>query len=245
MQVFEYLKDIVSHTHSLGNIELIKITGTDTETQIDAMAEDRSVIVSAKTHTPIPEFVGQFGMPNLTKLNVILNIPEYKDDSKISVTTQDRNGETVLSGLHFENKSGDFKNDYRFMSSELINEQLKTLKFKGVKWNVEFVPQVQNILRLKFMASANSEETTFIAKTEKGALKFYFGDHSSHAGNFIFADGIVGTITKNYHWPIAAVQSILNLQGDKTFRISDDGATQITVDSGMAVYNFILPAQQK
>lgn len=245
MHIFEYLKDIVSHTHSLGIIELLKVTGTSTGTHIDAMAEDRSVIVSADTHTPIPEFIGQFGMPNLTKLNVILGIPEYKDDSKISVTTQKRNEETALSGLHFENKSGDFKNDYRFMSSELINEQLKTVKFKGVKWNVEFEPTVQNIQRLKFMSAANSEETTFVAKTEKGVLKFYFGDHSSHAGNFVFADGITGTLSKGYHWPIIVVQSILNLQGDKVFRISDEGAAQITVDSGMAVYNFILPAQQK
>jgi hypothetical protein len=28
-------------------------------------------------------------------------------------------------------------------------------------------------------------------------------------------------------------------------RISDDGAAQITVDSGIAVYNYILPAQSK
>jgi hypothetical protein len=28
-------------------------------------------------------------------------------------------------------------------------------------------------------------------------------------------------------------------------RISDDGAAQITVDSGLAVYNYILPAQSK
>jgi hypothetical protein len=41
------------------------------------------------------------------------------------------------------------------------------------------------------------------------------------------------------------VISILDLSGDKTFRISDDGAAQITVDSGLAVYNYILPAQTK
>jgi len=39
--------------------------------------------------------------------------------------------------------------------------------------------------------------------------------------------------------------SILNLAGDKVFRISDEGAAQITVNSGLATYNFILPAQSK
>jgi hypothetical protein len=219
----DYLKDIVQHTHGLGMIELVKLTGTAQDTSIDAMSEDRSVIVQAKTHNPIPEFVGQFGMPNLSKLNVILGIPEYKEDAKITVTMQDRNGEKVPVGLHFENKDKNFKNDYRFMSTELINETLKAIKFKGVKWNVEFEPSALSIQR----------------------LKFYFGDHSSHAGNFAFADGVTGTVAKGFHWPISVVQGILNLPGDKTFRFSDEGAAQITVDSGLAVYNYTMPAQQK
>lgn len=242
---FDYLKDITQHTFGLGIIELVKVTGTTTETKIDAMAEDRSVIVEAKSHAPIAEFVGQFGMPNLTKLNVILNIPEYQADAKITVAYQDKDKVKVPVGLHFENKAGDFKNDYRFMSAELINEQLKQVKFKGVKWNVEFEPAVANIQRLGFMAAANSEETTFVAKTEGGNLKFFFGDHSSHAGNFVFAENVKGTVAKGFHWPIAVVQSILKLPGDKVFRFSDEGAAQITVDSGLALYNFTMPAQQK
>jgi hypothetical protein len=37
----------------------------------------------------------------------------------------------------------------------------------------------------------------------------------------------------------------LNLSGDITMRIADVGALQITVDSGLAEYNYILPAQAK
>jgi len=241
----DYLKDITLHTHGLGIIDTVKVTGTNDETLIDAMSEDRSVIVTAKTKRPLKEFVGQFGMPNLAKLNVILGIPEYKEDAKITVTTQTRDSETYPTGLHFVNKVGDFKNDYRFMTAALINEALKSVKFKGVKWDVEFSPTNQSIQRLKFMAQANSDENTFVAKTEGGDLKFYFGDHSTHAGDFSFATGITGKVAKGFHWPVAVVQSILNLPGDKTYRISDEGATQITVDSGLTVYNYILPAQQK
>jgi hypothetical protein len=39
--------------------------------------------------------------------------------------------------------------------------------------------------------------------------------------------------------------SILGLSGDKTMKISDAGAMMITVDSGLAEYNYILPAQSK
>jgi len=46
-------------------------------------------------------------------------------------------------------------------------------------------------------------------------------------------------------WPVAAVTSILSLPGDKTFKISDEGVAMITVDSGIADYNYMLPAQTK
>jgi len=238
----DYLHDIVQHTHSLGIINLIKIIGTDSTTNIEAVSEERTVIVNATFHNPVPEFIGTFGMPNLGKLNTILNIPEYRDDAKLSIITKDTN---IPSGIHFENSIGDFKNDYRFMSAEVINEQLKTVKFKGVKWGVEIEPSVAAIQRLKFQAQANSEETTFIAKTENNNLVFYFGDHSSHAGNFVFAHDIAGSLSKAWHWPISAVISILSLSGDKMIRFSDEGAAQITVDSGLAIYNYILPAQTK
>lgn len=241
----DHLLDIVKNTYGLGNIDLVKVQGTAEETTIEALAEDRSVIVQAKLNGPVAEFVGTFGMPNLAKLNTILGIPEYKENAKISLTKQDRNGESVPVGLHFENAAGDFKNDYRFMSQEIVTDKLKTVKFRGVNWNVEFEPSVANIQRLKFQASANSEETTFTAKTENGELKFFFGDHSSHAGNFVFQSGVTGTLSKGWAWPVAAVISILNLSGDKTFRISDEGAAQITVNTGIATYNYILPAQSK
>ena len=39
-------------------------------------------------------------------------------------------------------------------------------------------------------------ELNFTAKTEGSDLKLFFGDHSSHAGNFVFQSGITGTLTK-------------------------------------------------
>jgi hypothetical protein len=237
----DYLQDIVQHTHSLGIIDLVKIVGNESVTAIEAVGEERTVIVNAQFHNPVPEFIGTFGMPNLGKLSTILNIPEYREDARLSITKK----EEAPTGIHFENSTGDFKNDYRFMSAEIVNDQLKTVKFKGVKWGVEIEPSVAAIQRLKFQAQANSGETTFIAKTENNNLMFYFGDHSSHAGNFVFAHDVAGSLTKAWSWPLAAVISILSLSGDKMIRFSDEGAAQITVDSGLAIYNYILPAQTK
>ena len=239
------LKDIVAHTQALGSIDLIKITGTADETVINSISEDRAVILEAKLNTVHPDFIGTFGMPHLGKLKTILGIDEYNEGAQISVNKQaDNAGNIVPSGLHFENAAGDFKNDYRYMSESVINDKLKAVKFRGVKWSVQFEPTVQNIQRMRFQAAANSEETAFTARTENGDLKFYFGDPNSHAGSFVFQPSVNGNFTKSqYKWPVNTVLAILALSGNKTFRMSDEGASMITIDSGLVTYNYIIPAQ--
>lgn len=241
----DFLQDLVAHTHSLGFLPLVKITATAQETNIESMAEDRSVIVTAKTHSPVEDFEGVFGMPNLNKLDIHLKCPEYKENAKINVVKAERNGDVIPTGLHFENQAGDFVNDYRFMNTEIINEKLKSVKFKGAKWDIEFQPSISNIQRFKFQSAAHSEETVFQVSSKDSDLVFSFGDASTHAGNFVFQSNVTGKLKQTWSWPINQVQSILNLAGDITIRIADAGALQITVDSGIAEYNYILPAQSK
>ena len=238
----DYLLDIVQHTYDLGCIDLIKITGTDSATTVGGLAEDKSVIIDAQFANPMADFVGTFGMPNLGKLKTLLNLQEYREDAKLAVTRK-ANGE--LDGITFENKVGDFKNNYRFMASDIVNDKLKTLKFKGVNWHITFEPTVAAIQRLRMQAQANSEENNFQVKTDGKDLKFFFGDHSTHSGNFVFQHDITGALKHSWSWPVSQVMSILSLTGDKTMQISDDGCMQITVNSGLAVYNYILPAQSK
>jgi hypothetical protein len=240
----DILQDVVAHTHALGFLTLVKVTNED-ETIIESMAEDRSVIVSATTHQPVGEFDGVFGMPNLDKLSLHLKNPEYKDNAKIEVVKAERNGETIPTHIHFENAGGDFQNDYRFMNKAIIEEKLKTVKFKGANWNVNFEPTQAAIGRMKLQSAAHTEEPIFNVKTEGGDLVFSFGDAGSHAGSFVFQPGLEGTLKHTWSWPVAQVQAILNLSGDITMSISDQGAMQITVDSGLAKYNYILPAQSK
>jgi hypothetical protein len=241
----DILQDLVAHTHALGFIPLVKISSDNQATEIEAMAEDRSVIVNAKTKAPVSEFNGVFGMPNLNKLDIHLKCPEYKEGANISVVKAQRNGEEIPTGLHFENKDGDFENDYRFMNTDIINEKLKSVKFKGAKWDIEFEPQVASIQKLRFQANAHTEESVFQVKSDNGNLVFSFGDASTHAGEFIFEAGVDGKLKQTWSWPVVQVMSILALSGDKTVRIADVGAMQITVDSGMAEYHYILPAQSK
>lgn len=241
----DYLLDIVDHTLPLGCVDFIRVDSDETSTAVSAVGNDKTVVIMATFKKPLAAFNGTFGLPNLQKLNTILNIPEYKEDAIIDVVREEHNGEAIASGLHFANAVGDFKNDYRFMKVGTVNEKFKSPKFKGVNWSVEFTPTQQAIQRFKFMSQANSEETIFNTKTEKGALKFYFGDHSTHAGNFVFHNGISGSLNKSWNWPVARFMSILALQGDKVIRFSDEGAAEITIDSGLIEYRYVILAQIK
>jgi len=240
----DILQDIVAHTHSLGFLNIVKVT-SEADTTIESMAEDRSVILSSQTKNPVAEFAGTFGMPNLDKLALHLKCPEYQTNAKVSVEQAERNGETVPTHIHFENEAGDFENDYRFMNKQIIDEKLKTVKFKGASWDVVVEPSMASIQRMKFQSMAHAEETVFTVRTEGNSLVFSFGDASQHAGSFVFQTDVTGSLKHAWAWPVAQVQAILNLDGKVTMSISDQGAMQLTVDSGLAEYNYILPAQTK
>jgi hypothetical protein len=241
----DILQDIVSHTQNLGFLTTVKVTGTAEKTEIFSMADDRSVIMTAETAAPHPEMLGTFGMPQLNKLKYLLDGNEYKEGAKITVTTADRNGENIPVGIHFENKDGDFKNDYRFMNQEIINEKMKTVKFRGVRWDVELEPSVAAVQRFNFQAGANSEHPTFLAKTDGSNLKFTFGDASTHGGEFVFSTDVTGKLDRGWTWPVAPILAILKIADVNNTRmsLSNEGAIQITLDSGLAAYKYIIPAQ--
>ena len=72
-------------------------------------------------------------------------------------------------------------------------------------------------------------------------------DGSGHVGKRIFARNVDGELKQNWSWPLHQVLSILKLgmSGACVMNISDQGALQISIDSGLAVYNYILPAMNK
>jgi hypothetical protein len=242
----DFLKDLIDHTHGLGVVELLKVSGTDQETTFNAVAENKTVIISGSYKNPIADFVGTFGMPNLGKLKTILGFDLYDENAVISVTKQNRDGVDVPTTIHFQTQNNDFVNDYRLMSKAIVEEKVKSVSFKGAQWGVEFEPTIAGIQKLKKQAQANSEEEHFVMKTDGTDLKIYFGDPSTHSGNFVFQAGVTGSVTgKNFSWPVKEFISIMDLVGDKTIRVSDAGATEIVVDSGIATYRYLLPANVK
>jgi len=241
----DILKDLIDHTHGLGVIDIIKITGTAQETQFLALSDNKTVIIDGSFKNPVADFIGTFGMPNLGKLKTILSLEDYDSSSAIVVNREVRDGVNVPIMIHFQTQNSDFINDYRLMSKTLVEGRVPNVAFKGATWNVEFEPTIAGIQRLKRQQQANSEEVHFAMKTENGNLKIYFGDPSTHSGNFVFQTSVTGNINNTLDWPVKEFIGIMDMVGDKKIRVSDAGATEITVDSGIASYRYLLPANVK
>jgi hypothetical protein len=242
----DVLNDIIHHTLPIGSIDLVKINGSQKETIISAVTENKTVIINAKLKTPVNDFIGVFGMPSLEKIRTILSFDdEYDSNAKISVLKETKDGIDQPSVIHFESKDGDFVNDYRLMSKILVEQKVKNVIFKGAIFNLNFKPTVAGITRLKKQSSVHSEEPNFNAIYENGSLAMSFGNVSTHAGKFIFQSGVSGSLTKSFHWPVKQFLSIMDLTGDKHIHISDQGVMRIEVDSGIANYEYLLPVQKQ
>jgi hypothetical protein len=241
----DVLMDIVTHTHGLGFLPVVKVTTGEDCTKIESISDDKNVVLSAKTHSIVSQFDGIFGMPNLDKLSLHLRNPEYNNkDASISVVRVNKDGVSIPDHLHFENGYGDFKNNYRFMNAEIINNKLKSVTMRVQRWSVEFEPTETSITRFELQSLAHAENNVFRVKTEDDNLIVYFGSEASHAGSYVFQPD-AGTIKHELAWPVSNVKSILKLHGDKFIKISDFGAMQINVDSGIALYEYVLPALTK
>lgn len=241
------LLDIMKNTCSIEQINLLKITGSDTSTTVEAIADDNSVILQANLKNPMPEFAGMLvGFPNIGKLRAILNIPEYKENGTINVTMKtDESGVSAIpDGLQFSNRLGDFTNTYRFMGSAVIAVKSKSVEFNSpLKFTITFIPNNANIVRFKTLAFIHKEETNFKVWLNGTDLTISFGDHSNHAGQFIIQNNVTGKMPPKCLWPVSTVLEILALTGEKQISISPSNLLKITVETDYGIYNYLLPSQ--
>ena len=246
MSTRDIVQDIVKHTAGLGFITSVKVTGTDESTTLDAMDADRTVILQAKLHNTVEEFNGEFGLGNLGFLAGVTALSNYQaEDSTVEVVARDRNGVSSPDHLMFKDVEGN-TDQYRFMSKEIIEQTLQTVKFKGVEWDVTLEPTKAKVNELTQVAGIyGGIEPNFTVKTEGSDLIVTVGAaDGSFTGKRTFAQNVNGEITEGYAWPLAQVLAILKLgmSGTCVMQISKKGALMISVDSGIGKYDYILPA---
>lgn len=246
----DILKDIVKHTHSLGIIQAAKVTTDDEGTLIDAMDDDRTVVLRGKLHTPVTEFTGKFGLGRLGVLSGLLSYTgEDKEgnsvNANVEVSIEERNGESVPTEFKFT-VPGALDSSYRVIVSELVDAQIKTANFRGAQWDVEVMPTQKAIKDLQYFAGILSAfDPLLTARTVDGDLKFFIGDRSTDRVELPFASNVSGELKTGWSFPLSTVLTILKLGDTSTMsvKISDQGAMMIQVDSGLGLYEYILPAK--
>lgn len=244
MDLKSVILDIVKHTSGLGIIENIKVTSTDGTTRLAAMDVNKTVILTAKLHDAVPDFAGEFGMGNLGLLSSLTKLSNYQvAGSTIQVERAKRNDEEMPTTLIFQDTEGN-KDQYRFMSKEIVDQAMKLATFRGAKWAVQIEPAAKRISQLAEVSGIYSGiSPAFSVKTEKGNLIFEVGNAEGGViGRRVFAENVKGELTTKWSWPLQTFLSILKLGGTIIVQFSDQGACQIDVDSGIGIYSYILPA---
>lgn len=247
MEIKDVLLDIVKHTSGLGIIENIKVTSTDGTTRLAAMDADKTVILSASLHDEVPEFAGEFGMGNLSLLSSLTKLSNYQGgDADIHVERRERNGEELPTTLVFKDADGN-RDQYRFMSKEIVDQAMKVATFRGANWNVTVEPAAKRIAQLSEVAGIYAGiNPSFAVTTDDGKLVFEVGSaEGGMLGRRVFAENIEGEMGTKWSWPLQTFLSIIKLGGTVVVRFSDQGACQIDVDSGIGTYSYILPAISK
>jgi hypothetical protein len=241
------LKDILRHTHGLGIFDMVKITGTKEETVVETTDADKTVIFKGKTNTPVKEFVdATVGLSRMSVLNGYLQYQGFEEEgSSVGIVTQERNGETVPVEVKFEANEGTDA-VYRFMLADVINQQLKEIKFRGAEFDIDIVPTAKNIKDLMyFNGILGAFESNFSPRVVDKKLYFHIGDGVSDRTKILIAEGITVKINADLRWPLDIVLKILKLSESSTalLSINSKGLLQIKVDSGLAEYTYLLPSK--
>jgi hypothetical protein len=249
----ETLLDIVKHTGGLGFIETVKVTGSDDKTVIEAMDNERTVIIKGELLKAEPDLSGEFGMSNLSLIQGLVSSALFKGEGvSVDVKRRDRNGKSTPEEIGFNNTATKSSASYRLMATDLIPEQAK---FLGASWDVEVDPSASKLKELQALAGLYQQfESQFMVKTVvndegKNELRFYIGDEGSsmHRAYLTIGEDVSGSLGGDLHWPIDKVLSILKLGAEENLKLqfSSRGALQITMTSNQAEYKFILPARKK
>lgn len=236
----EVLLDIINHTHGLGSITEFKVTGSSTETRIDAMDDNHIVVVKGELKTALPELIGEFGVNRPEMLKGLLGDPTYKaDDAKIELV---RDG-SIPKRIDFSDGSGNDTSEYFLMNANLCKDYYN---FKGAAWNVSFTPSKSSISKFSYRAGlTGAEGETFTVKTNNnGDVVIAIGENSIKS-EFVFGEGTGANFNSQNRWSTNHVLAALKFdEGVSEVSIFDDprsGALQVAVTTDFAEWKYIFP----
>ena len=243
------LKDILVQTHGLGFIEMMKIESSATETKIAAIDESQTVVIHGTLKSPMTSLEGTVGLSRMAVLQGYLKFPPFTESTAtVEIKTTERDGADVPAEISFSSPDG-HASSYRFMHSDVINEQIKVPNLKDQStWDV-VITNTDDLMKdlSYFNGVLGSFEPVFTAKTDGTDLNFYIGSGASDRATVPVAKDVNGTLN-GATWRLVETLAILKLakKADEcTLSFANRGVLKIEMETSVGKYEYFLPAQSK
>ena len=101
--------------------------------------------------------------------------------------------------IPFENEAGDFENDY-LMNKQIIDEKLKTVKFKGANWDVTVEPTMAAIPKNEVPESCTPRRNC-VSKLKAAILYLHLVMHPTRR-SYLCSAGVTGDPKHTWAWPL-------------------------------------------
>lgn len=237
----DILVDLVRQTKDLFGV--IKVTGTDDGTKIQAVDNDKTLFLEAMLTTPVPALAGQFGISNLTLLDGLLSFPSYKtEQAKFSVKRETKASEETVTAFIFKDANGKGAT-FKTMAAHLVAEQAQVNK---IGWNVTVTPSKSKVAEFAQLSRLYVDDKAFKVSTEDGDLVFALGDDNSatHNASMVFESGVEGELSGEMLFNAAQFLSLMKIAGSHatTIKITSKGVLGVSVEAPTGTYNYFLRA---
>lgn len=237
----EILQDILKQTSSL--YECLVVTVEDDKTKLEATDKEATVFLQAELKNSIPEFIGQFGMNNLTMLAGLLSFPSYNTDTAtFTVGRGQHRGQDIVTQIVFKDGKGGFS-DYRLVMPSMLPEQAE---IRSIPWNITFEPNRSRLAEFQQLSSLYSKAggAQFAPKTIDGDLHFFIGEEDSadHSASMLFEPSVDTILKGEIKFPTQVFLSVIKIAGTNpvTISIASVGALKISIETPHGTYNYII-----
>src|ERR1700733_14785972 len=221
--LIDVLSDVVAHTLPFKLSAGVRIDGTDTNTAFKAVdnVTNCRITMTAEARIPIPEFVGNFGLPGFALKSLKASLAEAKNVmvcGTIGIKVVIPEGATT-----FPLKTKDLPKH--------ISE-----KPGAIKWEPNIIQPLKSVVDSfsKCSALLPKADQIFRFRTDRGRLKFIL-DEGEITTELLFAKNVKTKINPAVYWYCDDFLKVLKLavKNKSSIRITNQGVIGVSIDTGL------------
>ena len=249
------LKDVIRHTHDLGEFEAFKLIVTNEGTgTIKASSKDVSVTLEGVIKDNIKDFISTeeektlIGFARLNILAGYLKSPIFEDENSYLEVGYMDNGTEIPRELVFKTDQG-HRCTYRMMQPEIARKRIKTysatMPLSDDDFEIIFTPDETFLKEFQsFSSILGKVSNTFSLSVEDHLLYMNLGEDDT--AKIPVTETDIETMEAINFWPVKQVLGILkqapDLSGVTIYVSNENSLIDIKVDTDHVSYSYKLTA---